>query len=125
MRGRKPIPLSLHKARGSYRPARHATAAGQPQPTTGIPPCPAPPRQSGEAQNTWQSESCWPKQNPNAGRSCRVDMLRRRLERMLEGEVKLRETGLVIKTPAGFPAISPFFDCPRGRRGTPKVERRS
>jgi P27 family predicted phage terminase small subunit len=33
--------------------------------------------------------------------------------RLIEGETGLRTTGLVIRTPAGFPAISPFLSIVR------------
>ena len=34
--------------------------------------------------------------------------------RLIEGEAKLKETGLVIKSPAGFPCISPYLSIVRG-----------
>ncbi len=110
-RGRKPIPAELHVLQGTFRPARHAGST--PHPTAGIPPCPkhldAVARKEYRRVGKLLAETKTLTLVDMVGLACYAQAW----SRLIEGETKLRETGLVIKSPAGFPCISPFLSVVR------------
>jgi len=110
-RGRKPLPVEIHRLRGSFRADRHNVNA--PQPTSGIPACPK------HLNKTAKTEY---RRVGKLLAACRVitEVDRAALAaysqawaRLVQGEIKLHETGLIIKSPNGFPCLSPYLSVVR------------
>jgi P27 family predicted phage terminase small subunit len=106
-RGRKPKPLEILKLDGSYRADRHN--GNPPKSAAGIPPCPkhldAIARKEYRRIAKIMSESKTVTQAELAALTCYAQSW----SRMIEAEKQLKITGLIIKSPAGFPCISPFL----------------
>jgi P27 family predicted phage terminase small subunit len=112
MRGRKPIPPEMHIAMGTYRADRHG--GRQAQPREGIPRCPSHLDKTARVEYRRVSRLL---------AECRViteaDLVplacyAQAWSRLVEAEGRLKETGLVVKSPAGFPCISPYLSIVRG-----------
>ena len=110
-RGRKALPAALHMARGTYRPGRHNADA--PEPAKGLLPPPDHLDDTAKAEYLRAGkllDKCRTlTQADMVGLACYAAAW----SRLIEGETKLKETGLVIKSPAGFPCISPYLSIVR------------
>lgn len=107
MRGRKPLSTEMHRLCGTYRENRHGGTT--PQPTAGL--APPPKHLDAMAKKEFRrvgrllADSGVVTLAELAALACYAQAW----SRMIEAETKLRETGLVVKSPAGFPCISPYL----------------
>jgi P27 family predicted phage terminase small subunit len=106
MKGRPPIPIAVHIAAGTFRPNRHGSS---PQPGAAIPKAPA--GMNKDARKLWRYF---------AARLAKVRVLTEldgealaiycsAAARRAKAEAEIARTGEVIKTPAGFAAVSPWL----------------
>jgi len=105
--GRKPKPTALKVIQGTYRPDR--ANPSEPQPRTTIPPCPK--FLQGEARETYRKLA---KKLARIGLLTEIDemalaMLCQSWAEYLEASEKLRETGMLVKSPNGFPMMNPYL----------------
>jgi P27 family predicted phage terminase small subunit len=105
--GRKPKPTALKLIQGTYRPDR--ANANEPKPKPGIPLCPK--FLQGEARETYRKVA---KKLARIGLLTEIDemalaMLCQSWAEYLEASEKLRETGMLVKSPNGFPMMNPYL----------------
>jgi P27 family predicted phage terminase small subunit len=105
--GRKPKPTALKLIQGTYR--RDRANANEPKLKAMIPPCPK--FLQGEARETYRKVS---KKLARIGLMTEIDemafaMLCQSWAEYLEASEKLRETGMLVKSPNGFPMMDPYL----------------
>jgi P27 family predicted phage terminase small subunit len=110
-RGRRPTPTAILKARGTFREGRRN--ASEPQPAPGIPA--APPYLDKAAKTEYRRVA---KLLAECGAITQADRAALAAyaaawSRLVEAELKIRETGLVVRSPAGFPTTNPYFTVVR------------
>ena len=104
---RPPTPVAIHKLRGTFRRDRHG--GEEPQPTAGLPV--APDHLDAQAADEYYrtgkllADCRVLTQADKAALACYAAAW----SRLIEAETKLRETGLIVKSPSGFPCISPYL----------------
>ena len=107
MRGRKPKPTAQKKLDGN--PGKRALNANEPQPERKAPPCPD---HLGEA-----AKAEWARLAPaleGVGLMSAIDgdalaLYCAAYERWVEAEKQLRQTGVIVKSPSGYPIQNPYL----------------
>ena len=107
MRGRKPTPTALKVLRGN--PGRRPLNAREPKPKTGLPPCPS--SLKGEARVAWRQMA---KMLRDAGIGTVLDrnamiLLVDAWETYVSATTTLRQSGLLVKSPSGYPLPNPLL----------------
>jgi len=107
MRGRKPTPTKLKLLHGN--PGRRPLNAREPKPKAGLPPCPS--SLKGTARAAWRQIA---KMLRDAGIGTALD--RHAMILLVDAWVTwdtatttLRQSGLLVKSPSGFPMQSPLL----------------
>jgi P27 family predicted phage terminase small subunit len=105
--GRKPKPTRLKLITGN--PGHRPVNRNEPNPKREIPPCPE--FLQGEARKTWHKVS---KKLFRIGLLTEIDdmalaILCRDWEEYLDASAKLRETGLLVKSPSGQQMMNPYL----------------
>lgn len=105
MRGRKPVPTPILQLRGSRKIGRR----NEPRPPTAIPTCP--PHLDQRAKAEWKRIT-----KLLAAMKLLTKLDRATLatycstwSRLVDAETKLREHGLVVKSPSGYPMQNPYL----------------
>jgi len=106
-RGRKPTPTALRVLRGNA--GKRALPQGEPKPAPARPECP--PQLQGEARQEWERVA---DELEPLGLLAKVDRAALALYcdawgRWVEATEALRQYGLVIKSPSGYPMQSPYL----------------
>jgi len=107
MRGRKPTPTALRALRGN--PGRRLLNRREPKPKGGLPPCP--PNVKGEARAAWRQIA---KMLRDAGIGTVLDrnammLLVEAWQTWVTATTALRQSGLLIKSPSGYPLQNPLL----------------
>ena len=107
MRGRKPTPTALKVLRGN--PGRRPLNAREPKPKTGLPPCPS--SLKGSARLAWRQMA---KMLRDAGIGTTLDrnamiLLVDAWETYVSATTTLRQSGLLVKSPTGYPMQNPLL----------------
>ena len=110
-RGRKGLPVQIHKLRGTFRPDRHNADA--PAPAPGLVPAPAHLDKTGKQEYRRAGKLLLRMRTLTPADMAGLACYAAAWSRLIEAQTKLRETGLVIKSPAGFPCISPYLSIVR------------
>ncbi len=105
--GRKPKPTALKVIQGTYRPDR--ANLSEPRPRPGIPPCPK--FLQGEAREAYRKTA---KKLARIGLLTELDgmalsMLCQSWAEYLEASDQVRKTGMLVKSPTGFPVFNPYL----------------
>ena len=105
--GRKPKPTALKVIQGTYRPDR--ANPSEPRPRPGIPPCPK--FLQGEAREAYRKTA---KKLARIGLLTELDdmalsMLCQSWAEYLEATDQVRKTGMLVKSPNGFPVFNPYL----------------
>ncbi len=106
-RGPAPKPTRLKVLAGN--PGKRALNRHEPQPTPGVPPCPV--QLSEEAKREWKRIS---KELDRLGLLTVLDRAAlsaycQAWGRWIEAEERLRQHGVIVKSPNGFPVQSPYL----------------
>jgi P27 family predicted phage terminase small subunit len=105
--GRKPKPTALKLIQGTYRSDRANPL--EPRPRPGIPPCPK--FLQGEAREAYRKTA---KKLARIGLVTELDdmalsMLCQSWAEYLEATDQVRKTGMLVKSPNGFPVFNPYL----------------
>jgi len=107
MRGRKPTPTALKVLHGN--PGRRPLNAREPKPKVGLPPCPS--SLKGTARLAWRQMA---KMLRDAGIGTVLDrnamiLLVDAWETYVSATTTLRQSGLLVKSPTGYPMQNPLL----------------
>lgn len=107
VRGRKPVPTRLKVLRGN--PGKRPLPFAEPTPTAGAPSCPD--HVTGAARAEWERIA---PELLTAGLLTKIDRAAlagycTAYGRWVEAETALRTHGVLVKSPSGFPMVSPYL----------------
>ena len=110
-RGRKKIPAEMHILAGTFRADRHNADA--PKPKEGIPPAPKHLDKVARAEYHRVARLLKKCRTITEADLAVLTCYASAWARLIEAEMQLKTTGLIVKSPAGFPCISPYLSIVR------------